>query len=270
MKITILEYDDNSLRFMLSEASIAFANAIRRIMMAEVPTMAIEDVMMFENTSVMYDEILVHRLGLIPLKTDLKSYIMPKDCDCKSELGCNRCRASFTLDVKAVEKPRIVYSKDIRPEDPDVKPSSEEIPIVKLGPGQTLKFEAYARLGIGSDHAKWQPVSACTHRFRPIVKVDLKKCNGCGDCVEYCPKDILAIENSKLIVNDQIKCTLCNECIRHCPIEPSPIKISWDDKSFIFFVESTGSLPTNDIVKEAAKILHGKAEIVVEHSRKAK
>jgi DNA-directed RNA polymerase subunit D len=270
MKISILEQDSDSISFILSDVSIAFANAIRRIMIAEVPTMAIEDVMIFENTSVMFDEVLSHRLGLIPLKTDLKSYSTPEECDCESELGCNKCRASFTLDVDAGEESRVVYSGDLKPDDPDIKPASEKILIVKLAPGQKLKFEAYAKLGKGSHHAKYQPVSASTYRFNPIVKVDLKKCDGCGECVKFCPRNVFAIENSRLVVKNEINCTLCNECIRHCPIEPSPIKISWDDRSFIFYVESTGSLSAKEIINEAVNILQKKAELVIEHTKKMK
>ena len=98
MDIKIIEEKDNSLRFLLKDVDHAYANALRRAMIAEVPAMAIEDVIMLENTSVLYDEVIAHRLGLIPLKTDLEAYVLPEDCDCKSELGCSKCRASFTLD----------------------------------------------------------------------------------------------------------------------------------------------------------------------------
>ncbi len=270
MKITILEQDENSLRFMLSEVSVPFANAIRRIIMAEVPTMAIDDVMMFENSSVMFDEIIAHRMGLVPLVTDLDSYILPEECDCKSEFGCNKCKASFTLDVEAKEESRIVYSGDLKPEDEDIRPVNEKIPIVKLAPQQKLKFEAYARLGKGNQHAKWQPVSACTYRFKPKVRIDLKRCDGCGDCVKFCPKDVFAMEKSKPVVKNEINCTLCTECIRHCPIDPSPIKIEHDKESFIFYIESTGSMSPSKLVEEAAKILKRKAQSVIEQFKNVK
>ena len=270
MKITILEKGKNSLRFILSDTSVPFANAIRRIIIAEVPTMAIDDVMMFENTSMMFDEVVAHRLGLVPLVTDLDSYLLPEECECKSEFGCNRCRASLTLDVEASEEAKVVYSGDLKSEDEDIRPANKKIPIVKLAPGQKLKFEAYARLGKGLEHAKWQPVSACTHRFMPKVKIDLRRCDGCGDCIKYCPKNVFSTEDSRPNVKDEIKCTLCNECIRHCPIEPSPIKIAYDDKSFIFYVESTGSMPPNRIVEEAAKTLGRKALTVIEQYKSVK
>jgi DNA-directed RNA polymerase subunit D len=132
--------------------------------MSEVPVMAIDDVMILENNSVMYDEILAHRLGLVPVTTD-QTYNLPEDCTCKSELGCEKCRASFSLEIEAQDPVEVVYSSHLKPENPDVKPVSEKIPIVKLTRGQRLKLEAYARLGRGKLHAKWQPVSACTYSY---------------------------------------------------------------------------------------------------------
>ncbi len=104
--------------------------------------MAIEDVIIIENTSVLYDEVIAHRLGLIPLKTDLDTFVLPEECDCKSELGCSKCRASFTLEVESVDEPVMVYSSDLKG-DSDVTPVSGGIPIVKLGPSQRLKLELY-------------------------------------------------------------------------------------------------------------------------------
>src|SRR5438445_7527458 len=86
MDIKLLSKEQDTLRFVLSGVKPAFANALRRIMLSEVPVMAIDDVMILENNSVMYDEILAHRLGLIPITTDLESYNLPEECTCKSEL----------------------------------------------------------------------------------------------------------------------------------------------------------------------------------------
>ena len=127
---------------------------------SEVPTLAIDDVVILENSSVMHDEAVAHRLGLIPLRTGLDRFVMPQDCDCKSTLGCSKCRVLLVLDSEAMEKTKIVTSGELLSEDELVKPVSKDIPIVVLAPAQKLKFEAYARLGVGKDHAKWQPTSA--------------------------------------------------------------------------------------------------------------
>lgn len=133
-------------------------------MNSEVPCMAIDDIFIFDNSSVIPDEILAHRLGFVPLTTDLDSYVLPERCECKSELGCDKCRVVLTLDVKADDEGRVVYSGDLASEDPKVRPASSDVPLVKLAPGQAVKFEAYARLGLGKNHAKWQPASMCIYQ----------------------------------------------------------------------------------------------------------
>lgn len=255
----MLGRDGDAIKFAVRGVSPAFANALRRAMIAEVPTMAVEDVMIVENSSVLYDEMLSHRLGLIPLTTDLGSYVLPEECDCKSELGCNRCRAGLSLEAEAKDESRYVYSGELKAENPEVRPVSDSIPIVKLAPGQKVRLEAYARLGRGVEHAKWQPVSSVGYKYLPKLAVDAKKCNGCGECVKICPKSVLAVKNGKVIVEKEGDCTMCLECERHCPQKPSPIKVGWDDSTFIFYVESTGVLPPEGIVKEAVEILAKKS-----------
>lgn len=137
-----------------------YVNSLRRLAISEVPTLAIDDVVMLENSSVMHDEAVAHRLGLIPLRTDLSRFVMPHECDCKSTLGCSKCRVLLVLDSEASEKTKVVTSGELVSEDDLVKPVSKDIPIIVLAPNQKLKFEAYARLGTGKDHAKWQPTSA--------------------------------------------------------------------------------------------------------------
>jgi DNA-directed RNA polymerase subunit D len=137
-----------------------YVNSLRRLAISEVPTLSIDDVVILENSSVMHDEAVAHRLGLIPLRTDPGRFVMPSQCDCKSTLGCSKCRVLLVLDAEANEKTMVVTSGELVSEDEMVKPISKDIPIIVLAPNQKLKFEAYARLGIGKDHAKWQPTSA--------------------------------------------------------------------------------------------------------------
>lgn len=137
-----------------------YVNALRRLAISEVPTLAIDDVVMLENSSVMHDEAVAHRLGLIPLRTDPGRFVMPHECDCGSTLGCAKCRVLLVLDSEATDKTKVVMSGDIISEDETVKPVSRDIPVVVLAPSQKLKFEAYARLGTGKQHAKWQPTAA--------------------------------------------------------------------------------------------------------------
>ena len=108
---------------------------------------------------VRHDEAIAHRLGLIPLRTDLERFVMPHLCDCKSTLGCSKCKVLLVLDAESQDKTKVITSADLVSEDEVVRPVNSEIPIVALAPGQKIKFEAYARLGTGKSHAKWQPTS---------------------------------------------------------------------------------------------------------------
>lgn len=268
MDIKIIEERDNFLRFLLKGTNHAYANALRRAMMAEVPAMAIEDVIIIENTSVLYDEVIAHRLGLIPLKTDLDAFVLPEECDCKSELGCSKCRASFTLEAESSDEPLMVYSSDLKPES-DVTPVSGNIPIVKLGPTQKLRLEVYARLGRGIEHAKWQPVSACAYKYLPNVTLNPENLANPEEVIRICPTDVYSSDSeNKIVVRDEMACTLCMDCVEKAvPVDGKkafPVKVEGDETSFIFYVESTGALPAKRIVTEATRTLDRKASTLDE------
>jgi DNA-directed RNA polymerase subunit D len=272
LQIKVVEEKENTLRFLLAETNHAYANALRRAMIAEVPAMAIEDVVIVENTSVLYDEVIAHRLGLIPLKTDLDAYIPREECDCKSELGCNKCTASFTLEAEAAVEPIMVYSSDLKSET-DVTPVSGNIPIVKLGASQKLRLELYARLGRGVEHAKWQPVSACAYKYLPKIKLNPDNLANPEEVIRICPTDVYVRDpESRIMVRDELACTLCMECVGKArPVDskkPPPVKVEGDESSFIFYVESTGALPPRTIVSEAAKVLDKKASALDDLVRK--
>ena len=158
--IEVVEKSDERIVVKFNNIPRQYVNSLRRLAISEVSTLAIDDVVILENSSVMHDEAVAHRLGLIPLRTDPGRFVMPHECDCKSTLGCSKCRVLLVLDAEANEKTVSVASGELVSEDETVKPVSKDIPIVVLAPNQKLKFEAYARLGTGKDHAKWQPTSA--------------------------------------------------------------------------------------------------------------
>jgi DNA-directed RNA polymerase subunit D len=255
VEIEVLEKDDKNVRLLIREVDVPFINALRRMAIAEVPCMAIDEVVMIENSSILQDEIIAHRLGLIPLKTDLDSYNLPEKCSCKSGLGCNLCRVTLTLDVESKEGTRTVHSDELRSENPDIVPVSDKIPIIKLAKEQRFKLEAYARLGKGKNHAKWQPVSMCTYKYLPKIEISSKNCDACGKCVELCPRKVLTRVDDKIKVRDLMACTLCQDCARACTRHPSAIKIGHEENAFIFNIESTGALPPERILSEAIKIL---------------
>ena len=264
MEVEILEEKADSLRFILRDSSPAFANALRRGMLADVPVMAIEDVIFLENTSVMYDEILAHRLGLVPLKTDLDAYVPREECDCKSDLGCAKCTASFVLEAEATDQTITVYSGDLKAATETV-PTSDRIPVVKLAPGQKVKLEAYARLGRGSEHAKWQAASVAAYRYMPKVTLNAENLSNPEDVIKICPTRVFASDSTrKIFIKNELDCILCNACVEQAvPLDHKkgpPVEIKGDDTTFLFNVESTGALPPKRIVREAGSLLIKRAE----------
>ena len=139
----------------LKDIPLEYANALRRICLNGIPVFAIDTVDIIENSSVLADEALAHRLALIPIKTDLTRFAEPSKCECKSETGCSNCRVMLVLDSGDTDTTKTIFSNELSSEDKDVAPISDKIPIIELAPGQRVKVEAYAKLGRGSEHAKW-------------------------------------------------------------------------------------------------------------------
>ncbi|MEM7826120.1 MAG: DNA-directed RNA polymerase subunit D [Candidatus Aenigmatarchaeota archaeon] len=152
MEVKILKKEGMEISFSVKGITPGFANALRRIMIGEIPTMAIEWVDFKKNDSALPDEIIAHRLGLIPLTFDRKAYDLPSECKCEGK-GCSRCQVELILKEKG---PKMVYAEDLKSSARDVKPVFGKIPIVELFEGEELQFEAIAQLGLGKEHPKWQ------------------------------------------------------------------------------------------------------------------
>lgn len=153
--LEIVEQGENRIVVKLKNVPLQYANALRRVCLTGVPVFAIDDVVIIENSSVLADEGVAHRLAMLPLKTDLTRFVEPSNCDCHSEVGCPHCRVMLMIDSGSADTTRTVTSAELTSEDDVVKPTSDKVPIVELAPGQKLKLEAYARLGRGTEHAKW-------------------------------------------------------------------------------------------------------------------
>ena len=253
MEIKVLEKNEEQMRMLIRGVDIPYMNALRRLILSEVPCMAIDEIVMLENSSILQDEMIAHRLGLLPLKTDLDSYNLPEECPCKSEFGCNLCRVTLALEVEAKDGSRTIYSGDLKSESQTVVPVSEKVPIVKLAKEQKIRLEAYARLGKGKNHAKWQPTSMCTYKYFPKITIS-NKCDVCGKCVNVCPRRVLVKSDNKIEVRDLMACTLCQDCAEACPT-PRAIEVSGEEDAFILNIESTGALSPERIVTEAVSLL---------------
>ncbi len=160
--LEIISKDSKKISVKLKGVPLQYANALRRICLNGVPVFAVDTVDIIENSSVLPDEGLAHRLGLIPMKTDLSRFNEPSKCDCHSETGCSNCKVMLVLDSGDSDVTRTILSSDLSSEDDSVKPISDNIPIVQLAPGQKIKLECYARLGRGTEHAKWNSANIST------------------------------------------------------------------------------------------------------------
>jgi len=140
--IQVLTSDDKKISVKIKGVSLHYANALRRICLNGIPVFAIDTVDIIENSSVLADEGIAHTLGLIPLKTELKG-------------SDESSRVMLVLDSEATENTKVITSAELESKDQVVKPISNQIPIIHLAPGQRIKLEAYARLGRGTEHSKW-------------------------------------------------------------------------------------------------------------------
>ncbi|HDI02912.1 MAG TPA: DNA-directed RNA polymerase subunit D [Candidatus Aenigmarchaeota archaeon] len=181
MKIKILKKSDDEIEFEVTGRTPAFANALRRTMMVKVPVLAIEDVIFTANDSPLFDEVIAHRLGLIPLKFVPKTFNRRDECSCGGE-GCINCQVVFVLDKTG---PCTVYSGDLKSTNPEVKPLYDNIPITKLGENQKLKLEAVAIMGTGKEHAKWKAANAFYQYEGDKFKFTVETVSGLS------PKDIV-------------------------------------------------------------------------------
>ncbi|MCD6590566.1 MAG: DNA-directed RNA polymerase subunit D [Candidatus Aenigmarchaeota archaeon] len=237
MKVRILNKKNDKIKFLLEGTTPAFANALRRIMISEVPTLAIDIVEFEDNTSALFDEVIAHRLGLIPLVFDPKKV---KEGD----------KIYFALEKTG---PVMVYSGDLKSTDKHVKPTSPDFPIVKLLEGHHMKLTAVARLGRGKEHAKWQAANVGYQYFPRLIVKGVKNLE---KIAKSCPKNALSVKNRKLVL-DPYKCDICNACAE---VSKGEARIEGDETRFIFEVETISGLKPEYIIEKSVEILQDKAK----------
>jgi DNA-directed RNA polymerase subunit D len=154
-EVQFIERSDRDARFLVHPITPAFANGIRRAMIADVPTLSVDTVRIVENSSVMFDEQIGHRLGMVPLTTPPGEF----------EIG-----DTVTLSID-VEAPDTAYSGDLVSSDDMVEPADENVPIIELREGQRLEVEADAVLDYGKSHAKHQGGVAVSYGHLQYVEV---------------------------------------------------------------------------------------------------
>ncbi|MEK6820796.1 MAG: DNA-directed RNA polymerase subunit D [archaeon] len=239
--IKVLVDKGNVAHILVKGASTATLNAIRRTVMSDVPTLAIEELSIYENNGVLFDEFLGHRIGLIPITTDPKTY----------KLGD---KVKIALDVSG---PGVVYSKDIRVADDALKVVEANIPLTKLKADQRIRLEGEALMGTGKDHVKFQP-AVIGYRAMPVfdIKDDIDA-KTMEKIVQSCPVKIIEAKGKKLNITEPSDCTLCGHCEEVGGSHN--IKVDADEGSFILMMESHGGMSSKDILNTACEILSQKA-----------
>ncbi|KAL3648925.1 hypothetical protein CASFOL_005328 [Castilleja foliolosa] len=231
-RVEVIRLTEDDMEFDMIGIDAALANAFRRILLSELPTMAIENVLFANNTSVVQDEVLAHRLGLIPLKVDPRLFNYKSENDepnekntivfklhSRCEKGSSRIKVTsdeltwlpngsgFILSTENVtqdstSKPKTYTSfncsQDSLPEfaNNPIATKDDDILLAKLGPGQEIELEAHAVKGVGKTHAKWSPVATAWYRMLPeIVLLQEIEDEQAEQLVKKCPVRVFDIED---------------------------------------------------------------------------
>ncbi|MFB6114100.1 MAG: DNA-directed RNA polymerase subunit D [Halodesulfurarchaeum sp.] len=234
-EVEFIEREDDDARFLVRGITPALANGIRRAILADVPTLSIDTVRFIENSSVMFDEQLALRLGLVPLRTPEGEF----DED---------DTVTLALDV---EGPGTAYSGDLVCQDPMVEPAAKNIPIIELKENQRLELEAEAVLGRGRDHAKHQGGVAVGYRH-------LQRVNVVGDAAEYGedePNIVRGVieDDGELVPTESFDHDLQNR------FEGKEVEVEDVPNAFVFHVETDGSMSVEELVTRGVSSLYDRA-----------
>ena len=294
MQFEIERITNDTITFFLYNADISIANALRRVLIAEIPTMAIDLVRIYDNISVYNDEYIAHRLGLLPLSISPTNFLFPSDCNCLG--SCEKCSIVITLDVDCQVAGKYTITTDdlkVSFNSSSLKPDSSEtvdlfhtlkypIPIVELKRGQSIHLSALAVKGLPSTHAKWGPTTAVAYKIEPRISINQqiiqKLCTkDQRKIVNSCPANVFELNDRLEDLEDLGKsltspnywnCTLCRKCIDTATTElkePNLIHIDGshqdEETKYKFTVETTGALPPKEVIDMAFLSLKQKLQM---------
>jgi len=268
MQIEIVEMEDRKARFILRNSSPAMANALRRTMLQDIPKMAIDKVEFhlgpimqddkeYESVTSLFDEIIAHRLGLIPVPTN-DQFTFQKDCSCGG-VGCPGCTIMYSLNKVG---PGTVLSGDLMPlGDSTLKVKDEAIPIVELTDTQAVLIYATAVMGTAKQHVKWQAAFGVGYSYMPTVTIKADKA-GVAEVQEAAASypGLFKVEGGKLVVDDIYRACTYGKAVEQDPALQDAVTVEWDDTAFVFKYETDGSLTARQVLDKAVEILEQKAE----------
>lgn len=264
----------------------SIANAFRRIMLSEVPSMAFEKVHIFNNTSIIQDEVLAHRLGLIPLRADPRLFEYKED-DSADE-GTDQDTLEYKLKVKCVRRKDAkdtskfdnlyenhnVYSGQIKwipkgkqaalMREIDVGPVHDKILISKMRPGHEIDLKLVAVKGIGKDHAKFSPVSTAFYRLLPTITMNRKVSGSDAELLQSCfSPGVIGIDERGYAYVKEARYDTCSRNIYRYPQLKDAVTMARVRNHFIFTVESVGAYKPHEIFVEALKLLKKKCRTLL-------
>ena len=254
MKVKTVELKGNKGVLKIEDTDMYFVNSLRRVMLAELPKLAIDDVIIYDNTSALFDELIAHRLGLIPIPTDLQVLVFRNECKCEGK-GCPSCTVRYTLSK---EGECVIYSGDLQPEHPSFAITETTIPIVELMKDQRVILEVEAVLGRGRDHAKWQVVLAPRYRMETKITIDKKRISDVKAFVEELPKDLVELKGDKLELKDPSQASVLESYIEKN--KGDYITMTKDPTKLLFSFETDGSMSAKAALQESVNILSKKYE----------
>lgn len=250
-KVTVRRVGAENVDFVVQSCSLGLANALRRSFIAEIPTVAIDMVDIAKNTSVLPDEFLAHRLGLIPLhsKGVAERLNLVRDCECDDPEDCDKCTVQLRLRAKCTtEHAHLkVFASHItrmteRNDDigrPVIRDPNGEGPLIlKLRNGQEIDFKCYARRGNAKEHAKWSPTSAVGFEYDPLNKLKHTTYWFEVDAVDEWP------------VNEEN--ATWEDADEQADVANNPDAVP---SAFFFDLESIGVLETDEIVEQGVRAL---------------
>jgi DNA-directed RNA polymerase I and III subunit RPAC1 len=293
LKTKITRMSDWRIEFDLVGLDASIANAMRRVMLAEVPTVAIEEVFVWNNTSIIVDEVLSHRLGLVPLKvdpdaleyrdtegaTDVNTLVFSLDVSCERVAGTSSNRN----DPENIRNAKVLSSAikwepkgaqtDMFDKDDLPRPVHNDILLAKLRPGQKIKMELHCVKGVGKDHAKFSPVSTASYRLLPHIHFPDPTAFTSEErdkLVKCFPPGVLGVRKHKVTGVEEVfvksarKDTVSREVLRYKEFDGKVVLGRVRDH-FLFDVESTGAMKPETILPASIKVLRDK----IKHVRRA-